>query len=301
MAPNYRIEMNSSMGTLDKSSPCIICCGHNLSLNIRHVHLSTTWYNRQMALQGNHSPMCHFCLIPHPINNRTRQNVILSTSTLSGVHYMQGWGWGDDTPLHCDMETVPGAKIIQLKRVWERAYRDNPLPLDTVLVGGLNDIKELVMAYKGLYPMKQLAEMVAESVMLSITGLHTIIKAHAYEHEVEDTLAVATILHTPAMYWNEGDGEYPTLDYFNMKEVIDRTNLEIEAFNLKNGKPNAPKIHLAGERKKKGKREYMMGAWREDAKQDKMHLTDTHRFRVTKKLVVRYLRDVTPASQQIQD
>ena len=36
-----------------------------------------------------------------------------------------------------------------------------------------------------------------------------------------------------------------------MKEVIDRTNLEITAFNLKNGKPNAPKIHLAGERKKR--------------------------------------------------
>ena len=65
-----------------------------------------------MALQGNHTPMCHFCLIPNPINNRTRQNVIQSTSTLSGVHYMEGWGWGDDTPLHCDMETVPGAKII---------------------------------------------------------------------------------------------------------------------------------------------------------------------------------------------
>jgi hypothetical protein len=48
---------------------------------------------------------------------------------------MEGWGWGDDPPLHCDMETVPGAKIIHLKRVWERASRDNPLPLDTVLVG----------------------------------------------------------------------------------------------------------------------------------------------------------------------
>ena len=43
---------------------------------------------------------------------------------------MEGWGWGDDPPLHCDMETVPGAKIIHLKRVWEQAYRDNPLPLD---------------------------------------------------------------------------------------------------------------------------------------------------------------------------
>ena len=213
---------------------------------------------------------------------------------------MQGWGWGDDIPLHCDMETVPGAKIIQLKRIWERAYWNNPLPVDTVLVGGLNDIKELVTAYKTLYPMKQLAESVAESVMLSITGLHTVIKAHSYQHGVEDTLAVATILHTPAMYWHEGDGEYPALDYFNMKEVVDRTNLEIEAFNIKNGRANAPKIHKAGERTKKGKTQYMMSAWREKAKQDKMHLTDTHRFRVIKKLVVRYLRDGTPASEQIQ-
>ena len=29
--------------------------------------------------------------------------------------YMEGWG--DDPPLHCDMETVPGAKIVHLKRV----------------------------------------------------------------------------------------------------------------------------------------------------------------------------------------
>ena len=87
----------------------------------------------------------------------------------------------------------------------------------------------------------------------------------------------------------------------NMKEVVDRTNLEIEAFNLKNGRPNAPKIHQAGERKKKGKREYMWSAWREEAKKDKLHLTDTHRFRVTKKFLVRYFRDGTPASQQILD
>ena len=63
--------------------------------------------------------------------------------------------------------------------------------------------------------------------------------------------------------------------------MVDRTNLEIEAFNLKNGRPNAPKIHQARERKKKGKREYMWSAWREEAKQDKLHLTDTHKFRVT--------------------
>ena len=115
------------------------------------------------------------------------------------------------------------------------------------------------MAYKGVYAMAQLTEMVSESIMLSIKGLHSVIKAHSHERGVDDTLAVATILHTPAMYWKEGDGEYPTMDYFNMKEIIDRTNLEIQAFNLRNGKSNA------------------------------------------KKLVVKYLRDGSAASQQIHN
>ena len=101
--------------------------------------------------------------------------------------------------------------------------------------------------------MAQLTEMVSESIMLSIKGLHSVIKAHSHERGVDDTLAVATILHTPAMYWKEGDGEYPTMDYFN------RTNLGIQAFNLRNGKSNA------------------------------------------KKLVVKYLRDGSAASQQIHN
>ena len=54
------------------------------------------------------------------------------------------------------------------------------------------------------------------------------------------------MVHVPAMYWKDSDGEYPTEDYTNLREVIDRTNLKIEAFNLKNGRANAPKLHQAG-------------------------------------------------------
>ena len=43
----------------------------------------------------------------------------------------------------------------------------------------------------------------------------------------------------------------------------------------------------------------MWGAWRERAKQDKMHLTDQHRFAVVRKLVVKYFRTGTPASYVI--
>ena len=57
------------------------------------------------------------------------------------------------------------------------------------------------MAYRGMNGMTQLAELVSESIMLSINGLHSVSNAHSHERGVDDTLAVATILHSPAMYW----------------------------------------------------------------------------------------------------
>jgi hypothetical protein len=300
MAPNYRLQMSQTMGSLDKNSPCRICCGKNQRLNIRHIHLSTCFYNKQMTLQGNMTPMCHFCDTAHTIDHRTRQNVILSSSTLSGVPYMVGWGWGDHTPTHCDMETIPGGKIITLKKAWERAYCSNPLAIDTVIVAGLNDVRDLTRLYKDNHNMDQLAELVSEDIIHAYESLHKVVMDHSKQYDVDDTLAVATILHVPAMYWKEDDGEFPTEDYFNLKEVIDKTNLKIQAFNLKIGRSNSPKLHQAGERGKKGKRIYMWDAWREDSKQDMMHLKDPHRFNMIR-LIMTYFEKGTPRSYQHLD
>ena len=289
MAPNYRIQLNKDMGSLNKSSPCQICCGKNPNLKIHHIHFSTTYYNKQRILKGDTKPMCYYCDLPHTIDQRTRQSVILSDSTLSGVPYMEGWGWGEQTPTHCDMETIPGGKIITLRKAWERAYHSNPLAIDTVLVAGLNDIRDLARLYKDKHDMPQMVELISTDVMDAIKSLHQAIKAHSKHWDTEDTLAVGTILHVPAMYWHEADGEYPSFDYNNLKEVVDKTNLKIEAFNLENGSPSThtPKLHQAGERGLKvggGKtvKMYIFQAWREEEKQAMMHLKDPHRFKMTK-------------------
>ena len=86
--------------------------------------------------------MCHFCDIPHAVYHRTRQNLIVTDSTFVSIQYLNGWGWGDQEPLHCDLEAVPGGKIVNLRRVWERAYARNPLAIDTVLLADLNDIRD---------------------------------------------------------------------------------------------------------------------------------------------------------------
>ena len=302
MAPNYRLQMTEKMGSIRKSVPCVVCCGRNKTLNITHIHLSTAYYNRQMIAAGELVPMCHFCDQDHMVDHRTRQNVILTTSTLSGIQYLQGWGWDakDGDPLHCDVEAIPGAKIVTLKKAWERAYMRNPLPIDTVLMAGLNDVKDTTKLYINKYTMEETAELVSRDIIHSIKGLHRVILEHSQLHKVNDSLAVGTILHVPALYWHEDDGSPPTPDYLNYKTIIDRINLKIEAFNIENGCSSAPKLHQSGERalNKGKKRKYQFGAFREEEKSDMMHLKDTKRFKMAKSLI-KYFRKSTARSQLI--
>ena len=297
MSPNYRTQMTRAMGSLNKKEPCLICCGRNRSLQISHIHLSTAYYNKEMIRQGKMSPMCYFCDTSHPIDHMTRQKVILATSTLSGVQFMQGWSWNNDQPTHLDMETIPGARIATLRKAWERAYTTNPLPIDTFLVAGLNDVKNLAKLYINKHNIEKTADLVAEDIKGALMALHSTIMEHSRKFEVDDTIAVSTILHTPSMYWHEDDGEVPTPDYINLKAVVDKTNLQIEAFNLEYGVSAAPKLHLTGERKAGKKRRYMWEAWREDKKEDMLHMTDPFRFKMTK-CIIKYFEKATPKAYQ---
>ena len=194
LSTTNRVTMSPTMGSLDSSSRCIICCGKTKTINVQHSHLSTYYYNSQMIRQGDMTPMCHFCDIRHHVDHRTRQNVILTTSTLSGIQYAEGWTWGGQVPTHCDMEAIPGGKIVTLKRTWERAYLSNPLPIDTVLVAGLEDIRDLAKLYQDKHTMSEMAELISEDVINSIENLQRVVQDHSEKHDVKDKLDVGTIV-----------------------------------------------------------------------------------------------------------
>ena len=86
----------------------------------------------------------------------------------------------------------------------------NPLPVDTVLVAGLVDIRDTVRLYLGKYTMEETANIASDDIMSSIRGLHKLILEHSSTHSVDSTLAVATVLHVPALYWHQDDGPPPT-------------------------------------------------------------------------------------------
>ena len=189
-----------------------------------------------------------------------------------------------------------------MRRVWERAYMRNPLPIDTVLVAGLNDIRDTARLYLGKYSMEDTAIKASDDIMGAIKGLHRLILEHSATHNVNSTLAVATVLHVPALYWHKDDGNPPSPDYVNYRCLIDTLNLKIEAFNIENGVSSAPKLHQTGERPldKGRKRKFMFQAFREENKADMMHLKDHKRFKMVKCLV-KYFRKATASSYQIME
>ena len=253
-----------------------------------------------MAANGVHKPECHFCDSEHSIDNMTRNKVILTSSSLSGVQYLEGWGWDSSPPLHVDLECIPGANITTLRRAWERAYHSNPLPIDTVLVAGLSDLKGLITEYASKLTEEHFADVISTEILASIKMLHNTVSRHSESFGVNDTIAVAPLMYVPSLYWHKDDGIFPTESYRNFATVIDKTNLKIEAYNVEYGITAAPSfLKRAGERGlKNGRQIYRWDAWKEDKKEEMMNLKDTFQIAITKKLAT-YFSKATPKSIEI--
>ena len=89
------------------------------------------------------------------------------------------------------------------------------------MVAGLNDIRATARLYMGRYTLEETANKASEDIMTSIRGLHKLVLEHSTIHGVDSTLAVATVLHVPALYWHHDDGPLPSPDYINFKGLID--------------------------------------------------------------------------------
>ena len=75
------------------------------------------------TLYIKHSNMTKHPVILHPERHSVNARMGHTSPNLSLRH---GKLWYD--------------KIPNLKKAWERSYSNNPLPIDTILVAGLNDI-----------------------------------------------------------------------------------------------------------------------------------------------------------------
>ena len=256
-----------------------------------------------MAALKVNFPKCYFCDFDHGIDHMTRNKVVLTAECLSGVQYLEGWSWENLPPVHIDMESIVDGTITQLRRAWERACHWNPLPIDTVIVPGLQDIKNLISQYASKHSNESLSNLITTEIMASIKMLHNTIRRHSVLWKTDDTLAVAPVLHVPAFYWHKDDGELPSQGYRNYADIIDQINSSIDSYNSEFGVSAAPSfIKRAGERGlKSGRRIYRWDAWKETEKESMVNLKDHHKIAIMKKLVTYFVKATPPSIKIIPD
>ena len=66
-------------------------------------------------------------------------------------------------------------------------------------MAGLNDVRDTARLYTNRYTIEETAEHVSKDILNSIKGLHRLIIEHSETDTVNDTLAVRTIFHVPAI------------------------------------------------------------------------------------------------------
>ena len=91
-----------------------------------------------------------------------------------------------------------------------------------MLVGGLNDIRPIVRsladdrAPPSNQPSPDWVATQAEEIFVGKLGkLWDIMRRKSSEMETADTLPVSRVIHVPALYWHEHDGEALRPDYHN--------------------------------------------------------------------------------------
>ena len=148
--------------------------------------------------------------------------------------------------------------------------------------------------------MAEVTELVSEEILTAIKCLHRLIIEHTNKYDVNDTFAVGTLLRVPSLYWTADYGAPPTNDYVNIREVIDVANIKIDAFNIEIGATSAPKLHQTAERGRRGKRHYMFSMFREEAKEDKLHLINSEKIKLARRYV-KYFETATPKAVKLSD
>ena len=245
---------------------------HFSSLNLRNINGSEVSYTPYLC------PSCMTSHVPYP---KLRTKLVISDSTLHLFFTPPDGDVGQYTgdTLHTDYLTIPGASIHTLTNAFRIEYVDTKhgRPLDVCVVAGYND---LVRNYDKEYIMHKLQKL-TDMVLAAKVG------------QVENTIAISTLMYPPQLAWFEDNGAFPYPGYINQKEKIDWLNMSINQENRRNNVPEFPGFHtygvrtvtrryfdLYGQEHQRVKKSHRWEHWREADPASMLHLRNDRRVKM---------------------
>lgn len=247
---------------------CLVCRERQVPPYRDRFHYHTSLYRLQdKLLRRNIDVMdCPVCKHRHPIN-RGRVPVLFTSSTLHNVFVDPSVR----VPFHLDIESQPGARTVDLWRIWNQSYGLRHEASDTVAVCGLNDVPFLT----------------PNRFRTVLDGwLHDVKAANP-----DNTFRICKLLRPPKYAWFQGTP--PTPDYDNYLDRINAYNDIIGEFNWENGFDNVIGFShegcRGGRKRRSGGRsqpQHQFSSWREVSQGHEhcLHLNDQSRAVMFRKL-----------------
>ena len=257
-------------GNTMKSLYCLPC--HTRFGVMRfHRHHSTQHFHTTIARTST-DVNCPTCKHTHPIQPQEGYRIVLVTSsTLHNVFLDPQMR----SPIHYDVESIPGARLQELYQSWLKVY-NNSFPQHVVVVGGLNDVANTSMAN---------IQATLKRWSINVRSLNN-----------ANTFRVCKLLKPPMLAWLPGNGPPPP-GFVNHLERIEEINQYICDLNASNGHFSVIGFGSEGIRKSRKRgadgRQLLMhkfSSWREQSRGPEhcLHLNDNCRTIMMKKLL-RYL------------
>ena len=226
------------MGTDHRETDCYVC----LPASKRHLHCSTQFYYKRCYRLGRRAD-CFTCLDPdHPPQSDGRIKLVSTSSFLHNVQKCPTFEAelmktieASAASFHIDVDQITGGTLEDLRQSWRRLYWNQPLPVDTAVAAGLNDVARFSVN-EILETMRRWRQMVAEHSARN-------------GHRIPNTIGFSTPLRAPAFYWHTGNPFPPPLGYVNLKEKVDILIDRIKKFNVESGTGGMVLFHTEGDRK----------------------------------------------------
>ena len=263
---------------------CDICSNKEVmgyvTKDVYHEHYSSRYLQECSSLKGESSFDCLPCKLSHPneISSSVRRLKICVSSSM--LHKF----WETDNQslvyegnsTHIDWLTIKDARINQLTAAWEVMYLEETRPMDVFFMGGIEDIIRGRMGPSIIKALKYFVELV---------------EWQGRKHPEEpNTCAISTLYYPPKLCWLDDDKLMPS-NFDNQLRNIRWLNQKIEELNAKSG-IKVPKVPCFGVRKLtrhgRSTTRHRMEHWKEENRDEKLHLTDDQRMKLGRQ-VVRHL------------
>ena len=252
---------------------CKICLHQDI--RVKHRHHSTMFARQVLHEAGQPFMDCVSCKVRHSRDIKgDRYKVLVTSSTLHDV-------WLEPSVrnlFHVDLISICGGTLRQGKTDFIASYGLQSKALDVVVAMGLNDVRKIEPE-------------VFKATLAHFVG---IVEGHEAGFNVENTIGFIKMPHVPCMAWLPGDGPLPHKDYRNHLYKVDTFNRIISEMNASSGKStNVVSFENEGERRTRlHQSQHVWKSFREEKKEDMMHLTDYHRAKMYNR-VIKYFENNT--------